>query len=155
LRVFAVETVFKSKINEPVIIDSEIFTQETLHKYLALIKVKNLCTYKEVNIKKVMNFRKRDSYSLVLSIKDRIVQTLFVQLIEPIIDVRADKHSFGYRERRNVSQALSQLSGILNQKLVRNRKTGNMLNFSMDYNTSNKYLLKVDLKGFFQKDNHN
>jgi hypothetical protein len=58
LRVFAIETNYRNKINFSVI--SERLTQETLHKYLEIIKVKNLCTYKGVNIKKARDFRKQN-----------------------------------------------------------------------------------------------
>jgi retron-type reverse transcriptase len=46
-------------------------------------------------------------------IYDRIIQTLFVLVYEPVIEPYSDMYSFGYRSGRNVHQALGTLTSIL------------------------------------------
>ena len=51
----------------------------------------------------------------IFTIYDRIVQTLFLLLLDPIIDNVSDYYSFGSRKNRNVHQALGQLTKFLHR----------------------------------------
>ncbi len=49
----------------------------------------------------------------ISTIEDRAVQSLFKLVIEPLIEVNADKHSFGFRPYRSTHQALAALREVL------------------------------------------
>ena len=80
------------------------------------------------------------------TIKDRVVQTLFVQILEPIIDPHADYYSFGYRKGRNAHQAIGMLSKLLAYKPKALRK-----NFDKRYFVHSKFIINIDVKQFFDK----
>lgn len=147
LRCLAIETVYRSIGNRIPGVDGISLSQGTLQNYLDIIDFKNLHSYKANNIKQVM-IPKNSSTSTekligILTIKDRIVQTLFVQLIEPTLDVWADSNSFGFRKGRNVHQALGQLTRSLNKEV-------NHSGQFKKYFCNTKYVLKTDVKDFFR-----
>lgn len=84
------------------------------------------------------------------TIKDRIVQTLFVQILEPIIDVHADYCNFGYRKGRNLHQAIGLLSKLLLHKPEHQRKK----NLNRRYFVHTKFIININIKQFFNKVNH-
>jgi len=121
--------------------------QATLQKRLDPIDFKNLHFYKAKTVKQPMAPNDSDAGMKKLidnvSVEDRIVQTLFVQVIEPVVDVWADPSSFGSRKGRDAHQALGQLERLLSKKFY-------------DPNQSNKciveakYILKINTKDFLR-----
>jgi len=91
LRCLAIEAVYRSKGNKSPGVDGSSLLQATLQEHLNFIDFKNLSYYKANNIKQVMISKNSNASAErpigILTIKDRIVQTLFVQLIEPTLDV--------------------------------------------------------------------
>ena len=116
LRVYAIDTVYKISDNFISGFGSTIIKYKNLLIYLEMLKYNNLIHYKE-------DF-----------IKDKIVQTLFVQLIEPTIDFYSD-NNYGFKCGRNCHQAI----GVLNNFLRSNfdyKKTYNdlfILNISINF----------------------
>jgi RNA-directed DNA polymerase len=151
LRVFAIETVYRSSGNLTSGIDNLRLKRENLFDYLEILKYNNLKHYKADLIRRVyISKGKNDKRPLKIStIKDRIVQTLFVQVIEPIIDIYADSNSFGFRKGRNSHQAIGLLSEFLQVKTRhrRNRK-------DKRYFIQSKYVLTIHVEKFFDKGNH-
>jgi retron-type reverse transcriptase len=147
LRCLAIETVYRSKGNRTPGPDGNVLLQATLQKHLDFIDFKNLHLYKASNIKQVMIPKDSNANAErpvgLLNIKDRIVQTLFVQLIEPTIDVWADSSSFGFRKGRHARQALGQLTRFLDKKANNSSKLNK-------YSVHSKYILKIDVKDFFR-----
>lgn len=151
LRVFAIESVYRSSGNFTPGVDNLILKRENLIDYLEILKYNNLKHYKVDQIRRVYIPKgKNDMRPLgIPTIKDRIVQTLFVQVLEPIIDVHADKNSFGFRRGRNPHQAIGLLSKLLSLKPVHQRRLSDKRYF-----THSKYILNIDIEKFFDKVNH-
>jgi len=150
LRVFAIETVYRSSGNLTPGVDKSILKRENLLSYLEILKYNNLKHYKADQIRRVYIPKgKHDKRPLgIPTIKDRIVQTLFVQVIEPTIDTHADNNSFGFRKGRNCHQAIGLLSKLLQGKPTHVCKKDTR------YFLHSKYILNVDIEKFFDKVNH-
>jgi len=89
LRVFAIETVYRSGGNLIPGVDGTVIKRENLLSYLDFLKFNELLKYKSKDMRKVYIPETKDTLRTfcVPCISDRIVQTLFVQLIDPILDV--------------------------------------------------------------------
>ena len=151
LRVFAIEAVYRSSGNLTPGVDNLKLKRENLLDYLETLEYNNLKRYKADPICRVFIPKgKNDKRPLgIPTIKDRIVQTLFVQVIEPIIDVHADNNSFGFRKGRNPHQAIGLLSKFLQVKPMHKRSCKDKRHF-----THSKYILNIDIEKFFEKVNH-
>jgi retron-type reverse transcriptase len=65
------------------------------------------------------------------------VQKLFLLILDPVIDVHADRSSFGFRNGRNAHQAIGRAASILSKRPTKK------------YMVQNKYIVKVDIENFF------
>jgi RNA-directed DNA polymerase len=151
LRVFAIESVYRSSGNLTPGVDNLTLKRENLIDYLEILKYNNLKHYKVDQIRRVYIPKgNNDTRPLgIPTIKDRIVQTLFVQVLEPIIDVHADNNSFGFRKGRNPHQAIGLLSKLLSVKPAHQRRPSDKRYF-----THSKYILNIDIEKFFDTVNH-
>jgi len=68
--------------------------------------------------------------------RDRAMQALYALALEPITEVRADKHSYGFRRNRSTADALSQLFIVLSRK------------------DSPQWVLDADIKACFDRISH-
>jgi group II intron reverse transcriptase/maturase len=152
LRVIAIETVYRSSDNLIANVDNQKLKRENLINYLDILKHNKLKFYKSDPIRRVF-IPKRNGFNLRLlgipTIKDRIVQTLFVQVLEPIIDPYADCYSFGYRKGRNAHQAIGMLSKLLTHKPKAFRKSSDKRYF-----VHSKFVINMDVQQFFDKISH-
>jgi RNA-directed DNA polymerase len=153
LRVFAIESVYRSEGNLTPGIDNLILKRKDLVNYLEILKYSNLKHYNSDPIRRIdLPKGKTDKKSIgIPTIKDRIVQTLFVQVIEPIIDVHADTFSFGFRKGRNPHQAIGKLTQFLQTKPTYKRNTDND---KRRYFAHSKYIINIEIEKFFAKVNH-
>ena len=71
------------------------------------------------------------------TMQDRAMQTLYKFAFEPIAEVNADIHSYGFRPNRCVNDAIQYCKGILEK------------------DADVKWLLKIDIKSCFDKISHN
>lgn len=151
MRVSAIETVYRARGNLTAGVDNLILKRENLISYLDILKHNKLKFYKTDPIKRIfIPKNKNEKRPLgIPTIKDRITQTLFVQLLEPIIDFSADLHSFGYRKGRNAHQAIGLLSKSLHYKPKHSKKS------IKRYFVHTKYVINIDVKQFSEKVNHN
>ena len=151
LRVFAIESVYRSSGNLTPGVNNLTLKRENLIDYLEILKYNNLKHYKVDQIRRVyIPKSKNETRPLgIPTIKDRIVQTLFVQVLEPIIDVHADNTSFGFRKGRNPHQAIGLLSRLLSVKPAHQRRPNDKRYF-----THSKYILNIEIEKFFGKVNH-
>jgi hypothetical protein len=152
LRVLAIETVYRSSGNLTGDVDDQILKRENLISYLDILKYNKLKFYESDPIKLVFipKGNKSDLRPLgIPTIKDRITQTLFVQVLEPIIDPHADYYSFGYRKGRNPHQAIGMLSKLLAYKPMAFRK-----NLNKRYFVHSRFVINIDVKQFFDRVNH-
>jgi RNA-directed DNA polymerase len=152
LRVIAIETVYRSSGNLTAGVDDQKLKRENLISYLDILKYNKLKFYKPDLIRRVFIPKGSGSDLRPLgipTIRDRIVQTLFVQVLEPIIDPHADYYSFGYRKGRNAHQAIGMLSKLLAYKPKASRKNSNKRYF-----VHSKFVINIDVKQFFDNVNH-
>lgn len=151
LRVFAIESVYRSSGNLTPGVDNITLKRENLLNYLEKLKYNNLKHYKVDQIRKVYISKSSNNFRPlgIPTIKDRIVQTLFVQVLEPVIDVHADNNNFGFRKGRNPHQAIGLLSKLLCLKPAHQKRPSDKRYF-----IHSKYILNIDIEKFFDKVNH-
>lgn len=63
------------------------------------------------------------------TVRDRVVQTALLHVLEPIFDSTFAEHSYGFRRGRGCHQALERIEALLNERYV--------------------YVVDADLKGYF------
>jgi RNA-directed DNA polymerase len=68
------------------------------------------------------------------TITDRCLQNLLNLVLEPLVEIYSDQHSYGYRKHRSEKHALGYLINLFNSSL----------------NMQDKYILVSDIKGFFE-----
>nr|YP_010338942.1 putative reverse transcriptase protein [Erythrolobus coxiae]UNJ19014.1 putative reverse transcriptase protein [Erythrolobus coxiae] len=153
MRIFAIETVYRSPGSKTPGIDNVILNRENLLSFLDILKENYLLKYKTSSVRQVLIPKNTKGVFRPLgipTIKDRIIQTLFVQVIEPVIDPHADVYSFGYRKRRSAHQAIGELSHLLYIHPYSKRKSDKV----QRYFSHSKYILQVEIKGFFDNVDH-
>lgn len=152
MRIFAIETVYRARGSKTPGVDNIKLNKENLFSFLDILSVDQLLKYRSLPILRVF-IPKGNGKELrpigIPTIKDRIVQTLFVQVLDPVIDVHSDVLSFGFRKGRNAHQAIGELSRKLYTRPYLQRKTK-----AHRYFSHSKYILQFDIKGFFDNVNH-
>ena len=84
------------------------------------------------------------------TIGDRCMQSLFVLLLDPIVEADSDDFSYGFRKGRNAHQAIGDLSNHLRVKpKLKRPKSG-----TRRYFAHTKYVYSFDIKGFFDNVSH-
>ena len=69
------------------------------------------------------------------TMRDRLIQQMFKQILEPICEAKFHKHSYGFRANRSTHDALM--------------RCGSLVNIN-----KNHYVVNVDIKAFFDNVNH-
>lgn len=94
--------------------------------------------YKPKTIKRVM-IPKADGISMrplgIPSIRDRIIQQMFLNILEPICEAKFHNHSYGFRPNRATHHAVARVQHLINR--------------GKQY-----YTVDIDIKGFFDNVNH-
>ena len=108
-------------------------------KYSSLLRLirNKLKNYKPRKIKRIniqRDYEKTKNVGMPCII-DRIIQTMFLNMLEPICEAKFHSHSFGFRPNRSAEHALAQF----NQKI----------NLSKLY-----YVVSIDILSFFNNINH-
>ena len=103
--------------------------------------VKHSNIYKSKPVKRVyINKGKGKKRPLgIPSIFDRGFQHLLKLVIEPLVEMNSDRHSYGFRKYRTAKNAV----GILRAQFK-----------TTELKTENKWILDADIKGFFDNINH-
>lgn len=152
LRVYAIESVHRAKRNLRVGLDEFVLKRKHLLAQLNYLKFNELLFFKSLPVKCVFitnNFGGKLLLGMT-NIKDRIVQTLFLQVIDPILDVHADKYSFGFRKGRNSHQAIGCLSRLL-YSIKRPHKKGFVASRLF---IDQKYVMSMKVENFRNAVNH-
>ena len=143
MRIFAIDSLLRSKSSKTAGIDNVILTKDNALEFLDLLTYKKLKVYKSspiriISIPKVGSNRLRE----IATIYDRLVQKLFLLVLDPIIDVHSDKSSYGFRNGRNAHQAIGLVASILSKQTTKK------------YIVQDKHILKIDIKNFFGSVSH-
>jgi len=147
----AIEKVYRSKGSKIPGVDGITLNSKNLISFINNLKFQNLLSnYKPLPIKKFFLNKNCDNVKpiYILTIIDRIIQTLFLLVIDPVIDPYYDKFSFGFRKGRNVHQAIGLISKSLHHKLTQNKKKD-----SRTYFVNTKFILKGNIEQFFESVN--
>jgi len=143
-----VETVYRSRGNRSPGVDGVILTRENLLSQVDALRFNQLLKYRASPIRQVFipKSGKTELMSLgILTISDRCMQTLFVLLLDPIVEATSDDFSYGFRQGRNAHQAIGDLSNHLRIKPHQKRpKMCSRHSFS-----HSKYVYSFDIKDFF------
>jgi len=143
-RVIAIYNLTKSSGSLTPGIDGKVLsTKSSKEEKLALIEklgyyVKHSNKYKALPVKRVY-IKKANGKLRIPSIFDRGLQHLFKLVVEPLIEMNSDKHSYGFRRHRSAKNAI----GILRSQF----KTTKL-------KAEKKWILDADINGFFDNINH-
>lgn len=152
MRTLAVETIYRSRGNRSPGVDGMVLTRENLISELKKLERNQLFKYKSSPIRRVYIPKSVNELRPlgIPTISDRVMQTLFVQLLNPIVEANSDGRSYGYRRGRSAHQAIGDIANTLRIKpqLVR-RQQG-----QRRYFIHTKHLLNMDIKGFFDQVSH-
>ena len=148
------ETVYRSRGNRSPGVDGLVLTRENLLSQVKALSFNQLFKYEASPIRRVFIPKAGQAESRPLGIPtigDRCMQTLFAQLLDPIVDATSDDFSYGFRKGRNGHQAIGDLSNHLRIKpsLKRSKKVG-----IRSYFSHSKYVYSIDIKGFFDNVSH-
>ncbi len=153
MRISAVETVYRSRGNRSSGVDGVVLTRENLLSQVDALRFKQLFRYRASPIRRVFipKSGKTELRPLgIPTISDRCMQTLFVLLLDPIVEAASDDFSYGFRKGRNAHQAIGDLSNHLRVKpQLKRPKT-----VSRRYFSHSKYVYSLDIKGFFNNVSH-
>ncbi len=69
------------------------------------------------------------------TMRDRLIQQMFKQVLEPICEAKFHKHSYGFRPNRSAHHAIARCNHLINMNQCH-------------------YVVDVDIKGFFDNVNH-
>lgn len=145
MRIFAIDSVLRSKGSKTAGVDNVLLTKHNALGFLDLLVYKKLKVYKSSPVKIIL-IPKVGSNELreigVPTIYDRLVQKLFLLVLDPIIDVHSDRSSFGFRNGRNAHQAIGLVASILSKQTTKK------------YIVQEKYILKMNIKNFFENVSH-
>ena len=69
------------------------------------------------------------------TMRDRLIQQMFKQVLEPIVEAKFHKHNYGFRPNRSTHHAIARSAHLINHSHLH-------------------YVVDIDLKGFFDNVNH-
>jgi retron-type reverse transcriptase len=145
MRIFAIDSLLRSKGSKTAGIDNIRLTRENALEFLDLLKRKKLKSYKSSPVR-IVEIPKTNSKKLreigIPTVYDRLVQKLFLLVLDPIIDVYSDRSSYGFRNGRNAHQAIGAVASILSKQTTEK------------YLVQEKYILKIDIENFFGNVSH-
>lgn len=135
-KALAVKYVCSNKGSKTPGIDNSKWISDS-QKYDAICTLNRRC-FRPKSLKRVYimksNGRKRPLG--IPTIKDRAMQTLYRFALEPIAECLADDHSYGFRPKRNVNDAIMQIANSLTE------------------NPSREWILEADLVSCFDSIDH-
>lgn len=92
------------------------------------------------------------------TLEDRALQHLINLVLEPLVEITSDEHSYGFRPYRSAKHAVaylrSQLKTLDMNKIIRNTSSSNVDNEMYALLPERKVILDADIKGLFDNISH-
>ena len=137
-QVYAVEILSANKGNESAGVDGRTLINTPQSKLEGLQELKNF--RKKIYIPKKTGEKRPMS---IPSIIDRLVQQLFVLVLDPVIEANSDTYSYGFRKGRNAIMAIGDIQKNLQSKIRKGSA-----------NLEQVYIWNADIKKCFDSINH-
>lgn len=117
-QIYAVDTLSANKGSTSAGIDGKILKNTPESKLEFLQNLKNFRNRKPLPVKRVYVFKKGNKKQPICipSISDRLVQRLFVLVLDPIVEAKSDAHSYGFRKGRSPVMAIGDIKKNLQSK---------------------------------------
>lgn len=144
-QVYAVEILSANKGSRSAGIDGKTLSNNIQEKLECLQELKNFRKRKPLPLKKIY-ISKGSGGKRPISIPcivDRLIQQLFVLVLDPIIEVNSDIHSYGFRKGRNPIMAIGDIQKNLQSKIRKGSTTLEPL-----------FIWDADIKKCFDSINH-
>nr|YP_008475173.1 hypothetical protein [Candida labiduridarum]AGS44482.1 hypothetical protein [Candida labiduridarum] len=166
-RIMAVDKLSKSTGSRTAGIDNIAFTKknENIKDYIELVEwlkiiIDNPELYKSDPIRRIWIPKSNKSLRPIgiSTIRDRALQHLINLILEPLVEMTGEKHSYGFRPNRSTKNAIAYLRAQLktmDTKLRSNISDANLNNNIVKQMCEDKWILDADIKGFFDNINNN
>lgn len=125
------------------------------------VQVKNPHKYKASPVKRVWVKKSKNKLRPlgIPTIQDRVLQHLLNLILEPLVEISSDLHSYGFRPYRSAKQAIAFLKAhlkTLDSKTIETQTSlTNKKNELFQMLPENKCIFDADIEGFFDNINHN
>ena len=118
-QVYAVEILSANKGSRSAGVDGKILTNTPQNKLELLRELKNFRKRKPLPLKRIYILKKTgDKRPISIPcITDRLVQQLFVLILDPVIEANSDVHSYGFRKGRSPIIAIGDIQKNLQSKV--------------------------------------
>jgi len=149
-QVHAVETLSKNKKSQIPENNSQILTRVSITKIKLLSKLKHFKNWKPLPFTKIYisTINNEKQTITISSIIDRLIQQLFVLVLNPFIESNSDPHSYGFRKGRNQIMVIGAIQKNIQNELKKNNQNKNLI-FIWDANVlkcfdsiNHKWILK-------------
>lgn len=124
-QVYAVEILSANKGSRSAGIDGKTFNNNAQEKLERLQELKNFRKRKPLPLKRIY-IPKKSGEKRPISIPcitDRLIQQLFVLVLDPVIEVNSDTHSYGFHKGRSPVLAIGDIQKNLQSKIRKESTT--------------------------------
>lgn len=118
-QVYAVEILSANKVSKSAGIGNKVLKNSSENKLEFLKNLKNFRNRKPLTVKRVYIPKKKGEKRLIgiPSISDRLVQQLFLLVLDPVVEANSDAHSYGFRKGRSPIMAIGDIQKNLQSKI--------------------------------------